>query len=272
MGGLGQVSFLPLQFGAADEAEEFELPGLGVAVDCPAIACMASQYAGWAIKRDKFFAMGSGPARALAATEKIYLQLDYKDRADVTVLVMEGRQLPTDEVASYIADKCRVVPEHLTLLIAPTASVAGSIQIAARVVETGLHKLVELGFNVGQVLSGYGTAPIAPVARDDLHAIGCTNDAILYGGRVYYTVRAEDDVLEKLIGQVPASASRDYGQPFYDLFKQYGDFYKVDPMLFSPAEVILHNVISGRSYRAGRVNTPVLRASLLGDAKVVTVT
>lgn len=264
MGGLGQVTFLPLAFGG-DEGPAFWLPGLGVAVDQPAIGCMASQYAGWAIKRGKYFAMGSGPARALAAVEKLYEKLDYHDQADSAVIVLETRQLPTDEVAAYIADKCGVPVAALTLLIAPTASLAGGIQISARVVETGLHKLVELGFDVRQVLSGYGTAPIAPVDRDDMHAIGRTNDCVLYGGQVFYTVRADDAELADLIDRIPSAASRDYGQPFYRLFKQYGgDFYAIDPLLFSPAQVTINNVASGRSFTAGRLNAGVLRASLLG--------
>jgi len=258
MGGLGQVTFLPLQFG------DFWLPGLGVSVDQPAIGCMAAQYAGWAIKRDKYFAMGSGPARAVAVVEELYKKLDYKDGADVAVLVLEGRQLPTDEVANYIAGKCGISPDHLDLLIAPTASVAGAIQISARVVETGLHKMVELGFDVRKILSGYGTAPIAPVDKDDLHGIGRTNDCILYGGQVYYTVRADDAELASLVERIPSVASSDYGQPFYRIFKQYGDFYKIDPMLFSPALVTINNVASGKSYRAGRLNVQVLGESLLG--------
>jgi methenyltetrahydromethanopterin cyclohydrolase len=261
MGGWGGVTFLPLQF------EGFWLPGVGVSVDQPAIGCMAAQYAGWAIKREKFFAMGSGPARALAAVELLFEKLAYKDEADVAVLVLEGRQMPTDEVAAYIAGKCRVDPTNLTLLIAPTASLAGSIQISARVVETGLHKLVELGFDVRQVLSGYGTAPIAPIDKDDLHAIGRTNDCVLYGGQVYYTVRADDAELAGLVERIPSVASGDYGQPFYRLFKQYGgDFYKIDPLLFSPAHVTINNVASGKSYRAGRLNPAVLGASLLGPS------
>jgi methenyltetrahydromethanopterin cyclohydrolase len=263
LGGLGQVAFVPLHLAASDSDCGFWLPGISVSVDQPAIACMASQYAGWAIKRGDFVAMGSGPARALARVEKLYEKLDYADAANVAVIALEGRQLPTDDVASYIADQCGVSPAALTLLIAPTASVAGSIQIAARVVETGLHKLLELGFDVRQVVSGFGAAPIAPVSGDDLRAIGRTNDAILYGGRVYYTVRADDDELQSLIDRIPACASRDYGQPFYQLFQRYGDFYKIDPLLFSPAQVIVNNVASGRSYCAGGVNAQVLRGSLL---------
>ena len=130
--------------------------------------------------------------------------------------------------------------------------------------ETGLHKMVELGFDVRKILSGYGTAPIAPVDKDDLHAIGRTNDCVLYGGQVYYTVRADDDELAALVERIPSSASGDYSQPFYRIFKRYGDFYKIDPMLFSPAQVTLNNVVSGKSYRAGRVNAQVLGESLLG--------
>jgi methenyltetrahydromethanopterin cyclohydrolase len=246
MGGLGVVNFLPLNF------DQVWLPGVSVTVSHPAIGCMASQYAGWAIKREKFFAMGSGPARALAVVEELYQKLDYKDSAYVAVIVLEGRKLPGDDVAEYIARKCGVNPANLTMLIAPTASLAGSVQISARVVETGLHKMETLGFDVRKVLSGYGTCPIAPVARDDLRAIGLTNDCVLYGGQVFYAVQADDVEVEAIIERIPSSSSKDFGMPFYELYKRYGDFYQIDPLLFSPAEVIVNNVTSGKMYRAGR--------------------
>ena len=266
LGGLGQVSFTRLAFDdpATGPHGSFWLPAVSVSVDHPHIACMAAQYAGWAIKRDKFFAMGSGPARALYAGEELFGKLDYKDQADVAVLLLEGRKLPGDEVAAYVAGKCGIEPSRLTLLMAPTASVVGSVQIAARIVETGLHKLVELGFDVRQVVAGYGVCPLATVAADDLHAIGRTNDAVLYGGQAYYTVRADDAELAALVEKVPSSASRDYGTPFYDLFQRYGgDFYRIDPLLFSPAQVYFNNLTSGRTFSAGQVNSTLLRASLL---------
>jgi len=266
LGGLGQVSFTRLAFDdpASGTQSSFWLPAVSVSVDHPHIACMAAQYAGWAIKRDKFFAMGSGPARALYAGEELFGKLDYKDQADVAILLLEGRKLPGEEVAAYVAGKCGVEPSRLTLLIAPTASVVGSVQIAARVVETGLHKLVELGFDVRQVAAGYGVCPLATVASDDLHAIGRTNDAVLYGGQAYYTVRTEDAELAALVEKIPSSASRDYGTLFYDLFQRYGgDFYRIDPLLFSPAQVYFNNLTSGRTFYAGQVNSALLRASLL---------
>ncbi|MER3513946.1 MAG: methenyltetrahydromethanopterin cyclohydrolase [Chloroflexota bacterium] len=259
LGGMGQVTFVPLEFG-----DNFWLPGVSIAVDQPEIGCMASQYAGWAIKREKFFAMGSGPARALYAGEELFAKLDYKDRADMAILLLEGRKLPDEGVAEYVAGKCRVAPGQVIMAIAPTASLVGSAQVAARVVETGLHKLVELGWDIKQIVAGYGTCPIAPVASDDLRAIGRTNDGVLYGGQTYYTVRADDAELAALVEKVPSSSSRDYGTPFYDLFQRYGgDFYKIDPLLFSPAQVTFNNLTSGRTFSAGQVNAAVLRTSLL---------
>jgi methenyltetrahydromethanopterin cyclohydrolase len=149
-------------------------------------------------------------------------------------------------------------------VVAPTASVAGGVQIAARILETGLHKMDTLGFDVKRIVSGMGTAPLPPVAKNDLRAIGRTNDCILYGGQARYVVRADDAELAELVPRIPAAASKDYGTPFYDIFKRYeGDFYKIDPLLFSPAEVWLTSLQSGKTYHAGRLNPGVLRASLL---------
>ena len=99
-----------------------------------------------------------------------------------------------------------------------------------------------------------------------MRAIGRTNDCILYGGQARYTVRAEDDELAQLAERLPASTSTDYGTPFYDIFKRYdNDFYKIDPMLFSPAEVWLTSATSGRTFHGGRLNPEVLRASLFSE-------
>ena len=258
MGGLGQVACTPVQIGTRSH------PGLTVWTDHPAVACMASQYAGWSISVGKFFAMGSGPLRAQARVEReLFEKLGYEEHADEGVLVLEGRVLPTDEVAAWVAEKAKIPPSAITFVIAPTASLAGGVQISARIIETGLHKMETLGFDVRRVVSAMGTAPLPPVAKNDLRAIGRTNDCILYGGEARYTVRAGDGELEQLANQVPASASRDYGTPFYEIFQRYGgDFYKIDPLLFSPAEVWLTSTESGRTFHAGRLNSEVLEASL----------
>ena len=208
--------------------------------------------------------MGSGPLRAKARVEReLFGRLGYAEAATRGVLVLEGRTLPTDAVAAWVAAKAGLAPDGLTFAVAPTASLAGGVQIVARVLETGLHKMETIGFDVSRVVSAMGTAPLPPTARSDLRAIGRTNDCILYGGQARYTVRAEDAELADLAQRLPASASADYGTPFYDIFKRYdSDFYKIDPMLFSPAEVWLTSATSGRTFHAGQVNPDVLRASL----------
>ena len=258
-GGLADIAYPPVPIG--DES----WPGVRVWTDHPAVSCMASQYAGWAIQVGKYFAMGSGPLRAHARVEKeLFAKLGYAERAERGVLVLETRTLPTDEVAAWVGQKAGLAPSQLTFVVAPTASLAGGVQIAARILETGLHKMDTLGFDVNKVVSGVGTAPLAPVAKNDLRAIGRTNDCILYGGQARYTVNAADVELAELVPRIPASASKDYGTPFYDIFKRYNnDFYKIDPLLFSPAEVWLTSVESGKTYHAGYLNPEVLHASLL---------
>src|SRR6266571_601618 len=212
-GGLADIAYPPVPIGGET------WPGVRVWTDHPAVSCMASQYAGWAIQVGKYFAMGSGPLRAHARVEKeLFGKLGYAETARRGVLVLETRTAPTDDVAAWVAEKAgSLEPWQLTFVVAPTASLAGGVQIAARILETGLHKMDTLGFD-----------------------------------------------LKKLVPKIPASASKDYGTPFYDIFKRYdGDFYKIDPLLFSPAEVWLTSVQSGKTHHAGHLNAEVLRASLL---------
>ena len=260
MGGLGHVAYVPLTIGGDSWS------GVQVWTDHPAASCMASQYAGWAINPEGFFAMGSGPLRARARVEKeLFEKLGYAEDASRGVLVLEGRTPPTDDVAAWVARKANVPPNGITFAIAPTASLAGGVQIVARTIETGLHKMGTLGFDVTRVASAIGTAPLPPVAKNDLRAIGRTNDCVLYGGQVRYTIYGDDEELAQLAERLPSATSPDYGTPFYDIFKRYNnDFYKIDPMLFSPAEVWLTSATSGETFHSGRLNPDVLRESLFG--------
>src|SRR5215210_1588448 len=208
MAGLGSVTFAPLVLDGR------WLPGIAVVTDHPALACLASQYAGWRIDRDGYFAMASGPGRALIRAEELYDDLDVDERASTAVLCLEARDGPPEALAAYVAKRAGVAPGDLTLLFAPTASLAGGVQVAARIVETALHKLHELDFDVRRIVSGLGTCPLPPVSAKDPEAIGRTNDAVLYGGQCELTVDAPDDELEAIVGRVPSSASKDYGEPF----------------------------------------------------------
>ena len=262
MGGLGHVAFAPITIAGQSWA------GVQVWTDHPAAACMASQYAGWAIDPEGFFAMGSGPLRAKARVEReLFAKLGYGEDAVRGVLVLEGRTLPDEGVAAWVAAKAGVPVDGITFAVAPTASIAGGVQIVARVLETGLHKMDTLGFDVTRVRSAIGTAPLPPVAKNDLRAVGRTNDCLLYGGQARYVVDAADEELAALAERLPAAASSDYGTPFCDIFKRSdNDFYKIDPMLFSPGEVWLTSTASGRTFHAGTLNPDVLRASLYGTS------
>jgi methenyltetrahydromethanopterin cyclohydrolase len=256
LGDLAKVSLVP------GDIAGMAVPFVQVVTDYPVQACLASQYAGWALKDGKYFAMGSGPMRAAAGSEAIYEGIGYRETADAVVGVLESRKPPPPSIVAKIATACRVEPSEVALLVAPTASLAGGLQIVARSIETALHKLAELKFDVGRIVSAHGVAPLPPVAANDLAAIGRTNDAILYGARVVLVVKGDDASLEAIGPQVPSVASRDYGEPFAAIFARYNhDFYAVDRLLFSPAEVVFQNIDTGRMHAFGRLNPEVLARS-----------
>ncbi len=262
LGGYGTVRISSMHIG------DLTFPAVIVSTDQPAIATLGSQYAGWIIQQEKgeekYFAMGSGPARASAAVEKkLYAELDYKDEAKVGVIVLETRTPPLEFVTEFIAEKCGISTSDLYCVLAPTACIVGSVQISARIVEVGIHKLHELGFDPKKIRAGHGVAPIAPVGKSDNRAMGMTNDCILYAGRTFYFIRPEEgDDLAALTEKAPSSASKQYGQPFYKLFKSVEfDFYKVDPHLFAPAEITINDVVNGKTFKAGALNPDVLKES-----------
>src|SRR5688572_22898710 len=237
-------------------------PLVQLATDDPVRACLASQYAGWQVKTAGFFAMGSGPMRAAAGREAIFNDIPGREQPPCAVGVLETRKHPTEEVIASIVAQLPSTAERLTLVVAPAASMAGTIQVVARSLETALHKLHTLKFDLHHVLSGYGVAPLAPVAADEGKAIGWTNDAVLYGGRVVLWVRADDEILDQVGPKVPSSASPDHGAPFGEIFKRYGgDFYKIDSHLFSPAIVEFRNLKTGKVHAFGRAEPDLLRRS-----------
>ena len=256
MSGRAEITFQPANYSLGP------WPLVQVATDEPVNACMASQYAGWPVKLDKFFAMGSGPMRAKRGKEHVLQSLGISDLSRHAVGVLECDSLPEASVIEMIATECAVAAENTVICVAPTRSIAGTIQVVARSVETSMHKLFELGFDLGCVLSGYGAAPLPPPALDFVQGIGRTNDAILYGGHVTLWVNADDDQNGEIGPKVPSLASRDYGIPFAQTFKKYEyDFYKVDAGLFSPAMITIVNLKSGRSFRYGSLRPDILSKS-----------
>ena len=256
MGGLGRIDQVPAAVG------ERTWPGVAVAADDPAAACLAAQYAGWKLEHGDFFAMASGPGRALARAEDLFDELAWREHADRAVLCLETRQEPPAEIVVKVAERCGVEPSAVTFLIAPTASICGSVQISARVVETALHKLHELGVDPARVRQGWGCCPIAPVAKNDPAAIGRTNDAVLYGGTVHLWIEGPDDEVADLAWRLPSASSEAFGTPFGELLEAADwNFYDIDPMLFSPAAATLTSTQSGRAHHGGGLAPDVLERS-----------
>ncbi len=232
----------------------------------PVLACLGSQYAGWSLShgegKSAFHALGSGPGRILARKEKLYDHLGIEDSADCATLVLEVDQPPPLELTERIALDCGVLPEQLRLILTPTRSVAGTTQVVARVLEVALHKAHELGFELRHIVDGLATAPLPPPAPDFLQAMGRTNDAILFAGQIHLFVTGEDSAAQALAEALPSSTSSDYGRPFAEIFKscEY-DFFKIDPLLFSPARITVSNLDSGRSFTHGVIDHEQLLVS-----------
>lgn len=260
LGGLGRVGLHP--------ASRFSRWPVQIMVTTgdPVTACLASQYAGWSLSEGDFFALGSGPGRANAAKEELFGELGYRDSADSACLVLEGDKTPPDTLIERVATDCGVAADNLTFILTPTQSLAGTVQIVARVLEVALHKTHALHFPLDRVVDGVGTAPLPPPASDFIAAMGRTNDATLYGGHVHLFVMGSDMEARDLADKLPSSNSRDHGRTFADIFKGYdGDFYAMDPMLFSPACVTVTALESGRSFSSGAFDQALIDRSFGGD-------
>ncbi|MFX1498343.1 MAG: methenyltetrahydromethanopterin cyclohydrolase [Promethearchaeota archaeon] len=272
MGGLGTLNFTSFELG------DHYLPAVNIYTSEPIISCLASQLAGWSVKLKKevekngelkkkvvFQSLGSGPARAKAKTEKIFEEINYTDNSECAIIFFETRKLPNEEVMAIISEKSNVSPENTYAVCAPTACLTGSIQVAARIVETGIHKLHEIHFPLEVIKDGFGITSIAPIVNDDFAAMGTTNDSIIAGGRTFYTIEVdkdkEDDLFD-LLKQAPANQSPSYGKPFNEIFKEANyDFYKIDPGLFAPATYTINNIKTGTSLTFGSLNYELLKKS-----------
>jgi methenyltetrahydromethanopterin cyclohydrolase len=260
LGGLGQVTFETI---TTEDPWPFMVT---VHTSQPVVACLGSQYAGWGLSVDvggkKFNVLGSGPARAMGSSEKLFDELGYRDKADSAALVIEADKAPPAELVEHVAKACGLKPKQLTILFAPTSSLAGTVQIAARCLEVALHKANELHFPLEDIIDGIATAPLPPPTPGFIEAMGRTNDAIIYAGRIQLYVTGEADAAKKLAEQLPSLTSKDYGKPFAELFAAVkGDFYAIDPMLFSPAKVTVTSLKTGDSFQSGHIDAAILQRS-----------
>jgi methenyltetrahydromethanopterin cyclohydrolase len=260
MGGLGKVSLAPWQGGSAWKW------ALGVSSSHPVTACLASQYAGWNLSHGEgdgaYNVLGSGPGRAIARKETLFEELGYRDDAGRAIFVLEAPAPPPDGLVEKIAVDCNLAPKDLAFIYAPTESVAGTVQVVARVLEVALHKAHELHFPLDRIAHGLGSAPLPPAGGDFMTAMGRTNDAIIYGGHVQLFVTGAEADAADLASKLPSVTSRDYGRSFKDIFAAVNyDFYAIDPALFSPAAVTVTALETGKSFHGGRIDEALVDAS-----------
>ncbi|ELZ78368.1 methenyltetrahydromethanopterin cyclohydrolase [Haloferax larsenii] len=228
-----------------------------LSTDRPALALLCSQKGGWELVFDDFDGLGSGPARALVGEEEEFHHLGYYDEFDLTVLAVESIELPTDEVAEHVADMTDLEPSAVFLPTYATGSVVGSVTSSARAPELAMFNLFEAGYDPNNVISVSGSAPLAPVSYDESVAMGRTNDAVAYGGRVHMTVHEDFDDFDSVI----STAGEEYGVPFEQVFEDAGwDFNEVDPGIFGPAQVTI-DVVDGPTYTLGETDEDVLAES-----------
>ncbi len=155
---------------------------------------------------------GSG---AHAKKETVLKDISYRDEADVATLVIESGRPPPPEVVDKVTGDCGVKPSALTVIYAPTQSLAGATQVVARVLEVALHKAHELKFPLERIVDGMGAAPLGPPHPDFVTVMGRTNDAIIYGGRAQLYVTGPADDAKRLAEALPGGrASLDFGAPF----------------------------------------------------------
>jgi methenyltetrahydromethanopterin cyclohydrolase len=240
-----------------DELAGAPLPHVELSTDHPALALLGSQKAGWEVSVDDFEGLGSGPARALVAEEDEYRQIGYHDAFEFAVLAVEADEYPDEAVAERVADLAEVDTNGVFLAVFPTASVAGSVTMAARAAELAVFRLTELGYDPLDVVTATGSAPVAPVADTEEAAIGRTNDALAYGGQVHLVVEAEFDRFD----EVPSTATAEYGTPFEQVFEDNDwEFYDVPESVFAPAQVTI-DVVGGGTHVFGERNEALLTES-----------
>ena len=243
---------------------DIELPTIVVATDHPALSLLGCQLAGWMVKVGSFFAPSSGPARALSLKpKKVFEKIGYKDEHSEAVIVMETNKKPTDEVAQKVAADCKVDPKNLYMVLTTTASMAGSVQVSGRVVETGLYRLEFLGLNPNKVVFASGSAPIMPPHPDVGISTAKEEDALLYGGVGSYVIDEEEAKLQEYATKAPATAWPDYGKTSYEALKAVSfDWSKLDPSFFTIGKLMLTSKKTGKTYIGGKVNPEMLRKSI----------
>jgi methenyltetrahydromethanopterin cyclohydrolase len=240
-----------------DEVAGASLTHVELSTDQPALALLCAGKGGWELSAEDFDGLGSGPARALVAEERIYQRIGYAEDADFAVLAVEADTLPAESVTAQVAERANVPESAVFLPTFSTASITGSVVAAARAAELATFRLSELGYDPLDVLSATGSAPLAPVADSEAAAMTRTNDSLAYGGQVHLVVEEPFDRFDEVV----STAAKTYGAPFADIFDEVDWNHEELPLdLFGPAQVTV-DVVGGGTHVYGERREDLLAAS-----------
>ncbi|MEM2896426.1 MAG: methenyltetrahydromethanopterin cyclohydrolase [Candidatus Bathyarchaeia archaeon] len=269
MGGLGEVHVSSVTYG------DVSLPTAILCTDFPAMIGLCA-YVWYGIvpqpfdTKAEFSAWISGPGRVLAqAPQKVFDKVYYRDESDVSVLVVQSRKLPNEKIADYLAERCGVSPKNLYLVVTPTESVAGSVQVVAvSGLEDTFWRLTEFyGIPYARIKQALGSTPIPPV-HQKIFEIPCItpDDAIRYGGIVHYWVESVDgEDLEAIVrGMVIENYPINYGKSYYQIGGHPPDLHTFakEGRGFVVGEAGIYDTRTGKMYKAGRVHIEMIKMLL----------
>jgi methenyltetrahydromethanopterin cyclohydrolase len=171
--------------------------------------------------------------------------------------------------SEYIASKCKISPENLYLVMAPTASVAGSVQVSAHVLEDSLWRLTDyLDYEYSKVKYITGSSPISPVYPEIWRRPGITpDDMIRNAGRIhFYVYSSEGDDLQKIADEMIIEKTQAFGKPFFEILNS-GIFSKGldkktlgrEGWTYVIAEAMVTDLRTGKVFKAGKIHADLIR-------------
>ncbi len=213
----------------------------------PAVATISSQLAGWCVKMGDKIALGSGPVRIPAKKPgDIIEKIGYSEDPDKGALVLETPIIPDRETCEKILKESNV--DDLIIAVFRENSPVGLINVLSRVVEVGIFRLLNLGYDVNMISHAEGTAPLIKLSDDIMFE---ANDAIIYDGFVELKVKDWDP---KITEKATSGYSKAYGKPFKEIFNKAGkNFYNIPADIFAPAGLKVTDLKTNRVYSSGKV-------------------
>jgi len=197
----------------------------------PAVATLSSQLAGWCIRIDNKIALGSGPVRILAKKPRDVIEkVGYSETSNRGALILETPVIPDRGTCRKILQEAKV--KDLIIAVFGENSITGLINILSRIVEVGIFRLFNLGYDVNRISYAEGTVPMLGLSDNVMFE---ANDAIIYRGSVKLEVNGWDPGLtEKAISK----HSGVYGKSFREIFQEGdGNFYRIPADIFAPARL-----------------------------------